>query len=41
MSQLMRLWYLSLMATSEGSGKPERPRSLARAFAIRTHKVRK
>ena len=45
MSQLMRLWYLShrqpakAQATSEGSGEPAHPRSLDRAFAVRTHKV--
>ena len=45
LSQLMRLWYLShrrpakAQATSEGSGEPARPRSLIRAFAIRTHNV--
>ena len=26
-------------ATSEGSGEPAHPRSLARAFAVRTHEV--
>ena len=26
-------------ATSDGSGKPAHPRSLARAFAVRTHEI--
>ena len=30
---------LITQATSEGSGEPAHPRCLARAFAIRTHKV--
>ena len=40
MSQLMRLRYLShRRPTSESSGEPAHPRSLARAFAVRTHKI--
>ena len=30
---------LITQATSEGSGEPAHPRSLARAFAVRTHDV--
>ena len=30
---------LNTQATSEGSGEPAHPRSLARAFAVRTHEV--
>ena len=30
---------LVTQATSEGSGEPVHPRSLARAFAVRTHEV--
>ena len=30
---------LTTWATSEGSGEPALPRSLARAFALRTHEV--
>ena len=30
---------LITLAVSEGSGEPAHPRSLARAFAVRSHKV--
>ena len=30
---------LITQATSEGSGEPAHPRSLARAFTVRTHEV--
>ena len=45
LSQLTRLRYLShrrpakALATSEGSGEPAHPRSLARAFAVCIHEV--
>ena len=32
---------LITQATSEGSGEPAHPRSLARAFAVRSHEVGK
>ena len=37
----MRFMVLIAYATSEGSGEPAHPRSLARAFAVRTHEVMK
>ena len=34
-----KIMVLIIEATSEGSGEPAHPRSLPRAFAVRTHKV--